>query len=198
MAPEASPRREKRRQQILDAARDLFVEKGYVATTVDDIVTRVEVARGTFYLYFDDKLDVFSALVDRFFVRSSGAIHPIDLSEGAPSPREQLRENLRRFVQLTFADPGMVKIALSTATGIDTGLDQRLARFYSALRTFMDETLQTGQSIGLVREGDRQLMAAIALGGLKELLLEVTRELARSEDELVDAILAFLESGLLH
>src|SRR5690606_8287650 len=62
-----SPRRELRRRQLLDAARDVFAEKGYVAATVDDVVARCGVARGTFYLYFDDKLDVFGALVSDFF-----------------------------------------------------------------------------------------------------------------------------------
>lgn len=190
-------RRQKRRLQILAAARDVFAEKGYVAATVDDIVTRVEVARGTFYLYFDDKLDVFSELVNGFFERIAGAIQPIDITPGAPAPREQLADNLRRLIRLAIADPAMVKIALSTATGVDASLDAELAAFYGALRQYMDETLQTGQRIGLVRAGDRRLMLAIALGGLKELLLEVTRAKDPDEDALVEAIMAFLRRGLL-
>lgn len=173
--------------------------KGYVATTVDDIVTAVEVARGTFYLYFDDKLSVFSALVDDFFRRTAQSIEPIDLTEGSPPPRVQLRENLRRVIRMAKANPGMVKIALSTAMGIDPGLDDRLRSFYAALRQFMDETLATGQSIGLVRKGaDRRLMLAMAVGGLKELMLDiVSGELEREEDELLDEMMAYLERGLL-
>jgi len=194
-----SERREKRRRQILDAAREVFATKGYVAATVDDIVTAVEVARGTFYLYFDDKLDVFSALVDDFFRRTAKSIEPIDLSPGSPSPRAQLRENLRRVIRMTQANPAMVKIALSTAMGVDPGLDERLRIFYGALRQFMDETLETGQSIGLVRHGaDRRLMLAMAVGGLKELMLDiVSGELEREEDVLLDEMMAFLERGLL-
>lgn len=194
-----SERREKRRRQILDAARTVFATKGYVATTVDDIVTAVEVARGTFYLYFDDKLDVFSALVDDFFRRTAQSIQPIELEPGSASPRDQLRENLRRVIRMAKADPGMVKIALSTAMGIDPGLDARLRVFYAALRQFMDETLETGQSIGLVRAGaDRRLMLAMAVGGLKELMLDiVSGDLERDEDVLLDEMMAFLDHGLL-
>ena len=177
----------------------MFATKGYVATTVDDIVTAVEVARGTFYLYFDDKLDVFSALVDDFFRRTAQSIQPIELEPGSSSPRDQLRENLRRVFRMARADPGMVKIALSTATGIDAGLDERLRVFFAALRQFMDETLETGQSIGLVRAGaDRRLMLAMAVGGLKELMLDiVSGDLDRDEDVLLDEMMAFLDHGLL-
>ena len=193
-----SPRRELRRRQLLDAARDVFAEKGYVAATVDDVVARCGVARGTFYLYFDDKLDVFGALVSDFVTRVAGSIRSIELGPDAATPREQLRANLARVVALALAEPGMVKIAFGTAFGVDPALDERLARFYAALSTFMDETLQTGQRLGLVREGDRRLMLSIAIGGLQQLLRDAVDGHVPSEgDALVDAVMDFLQSGLL-
>ena len=196
MAP--SSRRAKRRRQLLEAARDVFAEKGYVAATVDDIVGRVEVARGTFYLYFDDKLDVFGALVSDFFARLAGGIQSIALDAEAPSPRTQLRANLARLVATARRDPAMVKLALSTATGVDPGLDAKLEAFYASPRQFMDETLETGQAIGLVREGARGPMLSLALGALQQLLLDaVSGALEQDEEALVDEIMRFLESGLL-
>ncbi len=193
-----SPRRELRRRQLLDAARDVFAEKGYVAATVDEVVARCGVARGTFYLYFDDKLDVFGALVSDFFSRVAGSIRSIALGPDAEAPREQLRANLARVVRLALAEPGMVKIAIGTAFGLDPALDERLARFYAALSTFMDETLQTGQRLGLVREGDRRLMLSIAIGGLQQLLRDaVDGHVPSDVDMLVDAVMDFLQSGLI-
>ncbi|NJE13628.1 TetR/AcrR family transcriptional regulator [Thermococcus sp. LS2] len=43
------------REKILKAARELFAEKGYDKTTVDEIVERAGVAKGTFYNYFKSK-----------------------------------------------------------------------------------------------------------------------------------------------
>ncbi|WP_244544219.1 MULTISPECIES: TetR/AcrR family transcriptional regulator [unclassified Beijerinckia] len=51
---------------LLSAAADLFVSKGIEATTVDDIVARAGVAKGTFYHYFPTKADVILALRERF------------------------------------------------------------------------------------------------------------------------------------
>ncbi|MBO6935329.1 MAG: TetR/AcrR family transcriptional regulator [Deltaproteobacteria bacterium] len=193
-----SDRRDRRRRQILAAAKEVFAQKGYVATTVDDIVTRIEISRGTFYNYYDDKLDIFEALVESFMAALATSIIPIDLSPGAPTPREQLQANLKRVVELALNDPAMVTISLSTAMGVDPGLDEKLSVFYGHLRVFMDETLQTGQQLGLVRPGDRGPMLSIALGGMEGLLIDaVSGSVDADADELVEAVMSFLESGLL-
>jgi len=62
-------RHERRRQSLLDSAYDLFLEKGVFSTTISDIVQHADVAKGTFYLYFKDKDDIFHALVDRISSR---------------------------------------------------------------------------------------------------------------------------------
>ena len=61
--------KEAKRQNLLDSAYDLFLEKGMFATTISDIVKRADVAKGTFYLYFKDKDDIFHALTDRISYR---------------------------------------------------------------------------------------------------------------------------------
>ncbi|HLM99796.1 MAG TPA: TetR/AcrR family transcriptional regulator [Bryobacteraceae bacterium] len=48
------------------AARRLFLEKGVASTTIEQITSRADVAKGTFYLYFSSKEDVLAALGDRY------------------------------------------------------------------------------------------------------------------------------------
>ena len=54
---------EVRRQEILIAARELFVKKGYEQTAVNDILKIVNIAKGTFYYYFDSKREVLEAII---------------------------------------------------------------------------------------------------------------------------------------
>src|ERR1700739_4507230 len=56
-------RKDARPQELLAAALDLFVERGYAATRLDDIATRAGVSKGTLYLYFTNKEDLFKAVV---------------------------------------------------------------------------------------------------------------------------------------
>ncbi|MDR2870334.1 MAG: TetR/AcrR family transcriptional regulator [Deferribacteraceae bacterium] len=57
---------EVRKNEILDAASALFLSKGYVKTTVSDIIEVVDIAKGTFYYYFKSKEEVMNALAERF------------------------------------------------------------------------------------------------------------------------------------
>lgn len=57
---------EERRQELIDAAMELFWSQGYEKTMVSDIVKRVGVAQGLFYYYFESKQDIFVATVDQF------------------------------------------------------------------------------------------------------------------------------------
>ena len=55
---------EVRRQAIVDAANALFCSKGYLETTVDDILAELNCSKGSFYHYFDSKLSVLQAICE--------------------------------------------------------------------------------------------------------------------------------------
>ena len=54
-----------RQEQILDAARRLFLTKGYEATTIEDVLTAVGIAKGTLYHHFPGKEAILDAIVLR-------------------------------------------------------------------------------------------------------------------------------------
>lgn len=54
---------EVRRREILVAARELFVSRGYEQTSVNDILKVVDIAKGTFYYYFSSKEEVLEAII---------------------------------------------------------------------------------------------------------------------------------------
>ena len=57
---------ETRRDELMSAAERLFLSEGVAATTIEQITSAADVAKGTFYLYFSSKDDVLAALADRF------------------------------------------------------------------------------------------------------------------------------------
>lgn len=64
MAGKRERNKQANRAAILAAARACFVERGYDAVAVRDIVRRTDLAAGTFYNYFPDKESVFRALLE--------------------------------------------------------------------------------------------------------------------------------------
>jgi len=57
---------EERKNELMDAALELFLKKGFDTTTITDIVKRVGVAQGLFYYYFGSKHDMLDAVIDRY------------------------------------------------------------------------------------------------------------------------------------
>jgi AcrR family transcriptional regulator len=70
-------KQQNKRTNILDAAYELFIEKSFNNTSIDDVVKRAGIAKGTFYLYFKDKHD----LVERIIIRKSALILRLVLDE---------------------------------------------------------------------------------------------------------------------
>ncbi len=52
-----------RQAEIITAARKVFAEKGYIAATVDEIALRANLAKGTIYVYFDSKEQIYNAVM---------------------------------------------------------------------------------------------------------------------------------------
>jgi len=187
-----------RRQQILGVARDVFARHGYHAAKIDDIVAAAGVARGTFYLYFEDKRSIFEEIVDGMIARLATSIVRVDPSDASRSVAEQVRNNVQRVVRVLLEDHATTKILLSDAPGVDPEFDRKLLSFYEEMSTMLGRTLRDGQKLGIVRAGDARLMSWLAMGALKEVMFQMVRRgVAFDEDKLVDGILAFMRAGCL-
>lgn len=67
-APPRKRRKEARPSELTAAALELFVEKGFAATRLEDIAVRAGVSKGTLYLYFDSKEALFKAVIQEGLV----------------------------------------------------------------------------------------------------------------------------------
>ena len=77
-----SEKQNSKRINILDSAYELFTSKSFAGTTIDDVVRKAGIAKGTFYLYFKDKYD----LMDRIIAHKSlsvlrNALESLDLKK---------------------------------------------------------------------------------------------------------------------
>lgn len=73
MKPRWERRKDARPQELLAAALDLFVERGFASTRLEDVAKRAGVSKGTLYLYFTNKEDLFKAVVRNSVIPAIGA-----------------------------------------------------------------------------------------------------------------------------
>ena len=190
--------KQERRQQILSVARDVFARRGYHAAKIDDIVAAAGIARGTFYLYFEDKRAIFEEIVDRTIARLGMSIVRVDPHDGAHTVGDQVRDNIRRIVRILLEDRATTKILLSDALGVDPAFDRKLLSFYDEMSSLLERSLRDGQALGVVREGDVRLMSWLAMGALKEVMFQMVQRGAEyDEDKLVEGTFAYFTGGYL-
>jgi len=198
-SPKPTMGKAERRQQILNAAREVFAKRGYAQTTVDDIVAQAGVARGTFYLYFDDKRAAFAELVDRFATQLSSKIVRITTDDPERPVAEQVRDNIRAIIGVCLAERVMTKILFTDAPGVDHEFQSRIVSFYDTVMQLLIESLKDGQALGIVADGEPRVMASLSLGALKELLYQAVT-LGLSEESaavLTQQMYTFLSEGYL-
>jgi AcrR family transcriptional regulator len=187
-----------RRQQILNVARDVFARRGYHAAKIDDIVAAAGIARGTFYLYFQDKRTIFEEIVDRTIARLGMSIVRVDPHDGGRTVADQVRENILRIVRILLEDRATTKILLSDALGVDPAFDRKLLSFYDEMSSLLEDSLRDGQELGVVGAGDVRLMSWLMMGALKEVMFQIVHRGAEyDEDKLVDGAFAFFRAGYL-
>ena len=178
MATDAAPRRQtkppdERRQEILGAALRLFHDRGFDATTVQDIARAAGVAAGTVYLYFPSKEHVLLGLHDRFHA-------------GMQAQMEQAGAAATDTVLVGGGDYGLgidaivdAVVAFCVEHQVETTVICRfLPRMHDwphasdELSTFVGMTIRQGVEAGRIHTTDPQMAGRILVAALRGPLIE--------------------------
>lgn len=131
MAPPSTPRRRSRRKQarpaeIVRAALICFAESGFAATKLEDVAAAAGISKGTIYLYFSTKEELFRAVVREAILPNLEAAEAELAAYAGPSP-DLLRLLAQRFLTLLDSDLTAVpKLVLA-----ESGNFPAIAQFYA-------------------------------------------------------------------
>ena len=153
--PPRRRRKEARPQELTAAALELFTERGFAATRLEDIAARAGVSKGTLYLYFDSKEALFEAVIREGIIPAMNEGRTM-LEEHQGSASELLRCLLLGWWELLGESPlgGVPKLMVSEA-----GNFPKVAAFYRENvidpgRALLREALQRGMDQGEFRPVD--------------------------------------------
>jgi AcrR family transcriptional regulator len=154
------------RRQLLVAARDAFEALGYRATTVAEIVSRAQTARGTFYLYFRNKDEVFAEVLAQ-------SCEELLAETGRPYPqhdRSAAVEAATRDYLRAFARRRGVWRAMLEAFGGPSEVERQWLELRERFVDRIARDLVRGRDSGQVREDLDPVVAAEALAAMTEWL----------------------------
>ena len=200
--PKFRRRAEARPDEVLDAALELFIEKGFSATRVDDIAKRAGLSKGTVYLYFPSKEALLEGLVRRAILPiADSALAAIRDYEG--DPRIVLSLVLKMLAG-RIADPkviAMPKLIFREAMGFPELAKMYRAEVLDRVIPAIEGLIRKGVEQGYLRQVDPSLTIRSIIGPLMLHLamaeiFGITPEGGLHMDKLVDNHLTILFDGL--
>ena len=144
-APRWERRKESRPAELIAAALDLFVERGFAATRLDEVAARAGVSKGTLYLYFESKEELFKAVIRETIVP---LLSDFQRSiEGANDPAPQV---LMQFFRLWWERFGSTRLA-----GIAKLIISEAGNFPEIARFFQQEVIVRNDALlaGIIQRG---------------------------------------------
>jgi AcrR family transcriptional regulator len=165
--PRFERRKDARPSELTAAALELFVEKGFAATRLEDVAARAGVSKGTLYLYFDSKEELFKAVIQ-------SAVVPV-LAQGEQifsnfngSASDLLRELVQGWWRLFGSTPlsGIPKLMISEASNFP-----EIAQYYHDNvivrgKRLFTRALELGIASGEFRRVDPDYAVQVLLGPL--------------------------------
>ena len=136
-SPRWQRRPDARPQELLDAALALFVERGYAATRLEEVAQRAGVAKATLYLYYDNKLELFKAVVRHALVERIDEVAQSQARRHLGA-REELAALLSAFVE---------RVASSSLSGIPKLVIAESGNFPEIARFYHDEVIRRGRAM---------------------------------------------------
>jgi len=189
MARRTKAEAEVTRGRILDAAEQLFEQDGVARTTLQDIAQAAGVTRGAVYWHFQDKVDLFNAMMERVTLplEPDSGVEP---TAGGPTPAtaalDHLRQHLWQKLQLVASDARVQRVIAIATHKVEyvEGFDAARQRHLRAIDDFRGRVATLLRAAGL-----DEATAARQAVGVQTLLagLMQTWMLAPERFDLVDA-----------
>lgn len=200
MPRKPGPPTEERRSQILEAALKVFAEKGFKRATNKDIADAAGVSPGLLYFYFDNKEDLFFAILEN---RVAPGSFPLPLEQMRAFPPEQVLTMIAQYglIRLDNQDTmNIFKIFIGEAVysePIRALANINISRLIATLASYLESQMEQGH----LRRADPMLCAQTFLAGLMASLvrrqfLADPQMLSYSVDEIVNTVVSIFLRGM--
>lgn len=219
MARRPAPPGVDRREQILEAALDVFAEEGFDGATTKEIATRADVTHGLIYFYFPKKVDLFHAAFEHQAQSDFARLDFADERDSTDAPEEILRRIVARVLDVLGSPRSMriwrmmVRMSANREPGTSSGgtsdgghgghgpaheaMDKRTQVILSSLT----ECLKAQMARGALRSMDPHLAAELLLGSIVMTMMRRFKSPSttdtRSLGELADMISGMWAHGLV-
>lgn len=183
------------RNEILRAAADLFRERGYRASTLDDIASALGMSKASLYTYFRAKEEMLAS-ISRETMEAYTRQLDLVLRSGLP-PEDKLRRIVREHVRLVITNRSFLTVFFSEEANFPSGFARWLIARKNRYDKGVESIVADGIRRGVFRDAPPRLVVYGLLGMLNWLHKWYDPRGRWGVEEISDAFLSVVEGGLL-
>ena len=152
-------KQDKRKQQILDAALDIIVSKGYDGSSMSDIVEKSKLSKGAIYWYYSSKKEVYLSLVNHWVFHFSPTLNHI-VEDDQPAT-VQLAELFKYFVEQYESDSTVFKAIVEfwALSGRDNDFKEKFDKVYKKFLLLIENIIVKGVNNNEFKDIDTKIAA---------------------------------------
>jgi AcrR family transcriptional regulator len=167
---------ERRRQEIMSAARALFIAKGLRNTTLDEIAESSAFGKGTIYNYFTNKDDLFHAIIHQLIEETSAEIRAA-MNEAAEGARAKLFAYTLAMVSHFHTNNEVFLMIMREHNQLDPQMIAKFIDRFQERLSLIAEPLVADVRAGRIRSADTQKLAVLYDGMIRTYCMSVSNNL---------------------
>jgi AcrR family transcriptional regulator len=142
------PKGEKRRQQIIETAKNMFITKGFQSTHIGQVCDELDIARGTVYQYFSNKKEILYGILDNVVESVEEIMDPDDLKEfleKKPDHNTMIKfidDRISSCIGIISDEPIIIRLIFRDITGIDEDVSEKVAEFIDRIITIIAKEIE--------------------------------------------------------
>jgi len=187
----------KRKQQIIDTAKDMFISNGFQSTHIGNVCEVLNIARGTVYQYFKNKREILYAIFDTIEEEIDDILDPEDLKDFLKKSTSQkaiykyINNRLIASIDPILNEPIAVKLIFRDIKGIDDGVVRRANKFINFFSNMIESDIEEMIRKGLCKKNAKaDITAMMMIGGIFFILNNYNNENGSIDKDVIELLVS--------
>ena len=177
------PKGERRKHQIINTAKEMFIEKGFQSTHIGQVCEKLNIARGTVYQYFSNKKEILYAILYSVIEKIEDVFDNDDLEEFFSSNPESsviikfINDRISRCISILVDEPIVIKLVFKEIIGIDTEVVEKVNESVLKIAKVIGKEVRSLKEKGIFKQNiDPDITASMIIGGVMMLVYEYDKK----------------------
>lgn len=196
---------QKRKQQIIDTAKEMFIQNGFQSTHIGQVCERLNIARGTVYQYFGNKREILYAILEAAEEKISDILDQDDLKDFLktnPSPKSVqkfINERITGSTNVILSEPIIIRLIFKEIVGIDEEVITKVNRFIDNIMKIVVREVEEIKRKGVYKKTiNTEVTSMMLIGGVLFIVYEFDRKQKSAiEKDVIEGIVSNYLTGIL-